>query len=340
MFRRYWYTSGINETMRAELADVVVDGVKRLGGLSADDVVVDVGANDGTLLANYPGSLFRVAYEPALNLGEQLAPHCDVLHTDYFPGTARFREPFQGRVKLLTSIACFYATSDPVGFVRAVDELLALDGLWVVQFQDLHQMLQANAFDDICAEHVFYPCLASMERLLVPYNLYVIDAQWRTINGGSMRLIIGRQHRLPSSRVSEIRSQERRCESPRVLDEFAQRAYKVRDELRDVLERARAEGKVVDIYGASTKGNTLLQFCDLGPDVIRRAWERSESKWGRRTATGIPIVSESEGRQHPPDILLALIWQFRESILERERGYLENGGAFLFPLPTVELVRA
>ena len=125
-----------------------------------------------------------------------------------------------------------------------------------------------------------------------------------------------------------------------MLNGFARRVLDARTRIRETVLSAVSVGKTVDLYGASTKGNTLLQFCDLGPGLIRRAWERSEGKWGRRTVTGIPIVSEQEGRENPPDILFVVIWQFREVILQREADYLSRGGQFLFPLPTVELVRA
>jgi NDP-4-keto-2,6-dideoxyhexose 3-C-methyltransferase len=340
MFRQYWYQSGINETMREELNSVVYDSLVLLGGLSVGDVVVDVGANDGTLLAFHPRHIKRVAYEPARNLQETLAPHCDVLCADYFPGPESVRRTLDRKVKVLTSIACFYATSDPAGFVRAVDEMLTDDGLWVVQFQDLYQMLRAVAFDDICHEHVFYPCLASVERLLTDYDLHVVDAQWRAINGGSMRLTIGRRHRAVSPNVHTVRTQESGCESDAMLQEFSAQVIAVRDQLRKTVIDAVSAGKTIDLYGASTKGNTLLQFCDLGPPLIRQAWERSEAKWDRRTATGIPIVSEEDGRSSPPDLLLVLIWQFRDAVIKREIDYLAGGGTLLFPLPSVHMVKS
>lgn len=334
MFRHYWYRSGVNEVMREELADVVRDGIRYVGGLK-DDTVLDIGANDGTLLAEYAkqaplANPKRIAYEPAENLAGELLRNCDILRTDYFPNMWRF-----GKAKLITSIACFYAVNDPRRFVEAIDELLTPDGAWIVQFQDLCQILEATAFDDICHEHLFYPSLASVERLLEPFDLMVFDAKRREVNGGSLRLAIGRRHRVANPRVASLRTAEFGCESAITLTNFARQVEFVRSQIRETLLRNRDAGLTIDLYGASTKGNMLLQVCDLGPDVIRQAWERSEAKWGCQTVTGIPIVSEQAGRDNPPDMLFVGIWQFRDAILKREAGFK---GQFLFPLPAVELV--
>ena len=335
MFSHYWYQSGVNESMLVELKDVVASGVARVGGLGLSDIVMDIGANDGTLLAQYTPCV-RIAYEPAANLQTTLAQHCDVLRPEYFPGNGF--ASLQRKVKIITSIACFYAVEEPLTFVTAIDRLLSDDGVWVVQFQDLHQMLQATAFDDICHEHLFYPSLTAIERMLTSFDLVLFDAQQREINGGSLRLFIGRRHRVIEPSVSVLRERETECERPETLDAFACRVYDARTRIRETVASAFAVGKTVDLYGASTKGNTLLQFCDLGPDVIRQAWERSENKWGRQTITGIPIVSEQVGRSDPPDMLLVVIWQFRETILKREADYIARGGQLLFPLPIVQLV--
>ncbi len=217
-----------------------------------------------------------------------------------------------------------------------MDEVLTPWGLWVVQFQDLHQMLGAMAFDDICHEHLFYPSLAAVERMVAPFDLHVIDAEHRAINGGSLRLTIGRTWRAVSARVKALRDAETGCEDLATLARFAECVYHMRQQLHVVLSSL--EGLTVDLYGASTKGNTLLQFCALGPEDIRQAWERSSEKVGRKTVTGIPIVSEEIGRRDPPGMLLVGIWQFRDAIIQREREYLQHGGRMLFPLPRVEIV--
>jgi NDP-4-keto-2,6-dideoxyhexose 3-C-methyltransferase len=213
--------------------------------------------------------------------------------------------------------------------------------VWIVQFQDLDQMLKATAFDNICFEHLCYYSLASFERLIQPYGLAVVDAEVRTINAGSYRLYI--QHDAVSAvrhigglgRVEQLRAREAGCEDWQTLEIFAWRVGEARRQIQSAIT-ATAPG-TIDLYGASTKANTLLQYCGLDERVIRQAWERSPEKIGRTTVTGIPIVSEETGRADPPAALVAGIWQFREAILEREAAYLDQGGAILFPLPEVDL---
>lgn len=339
LFRQYWYRSGINESMVAELQDVARAALARVGRLSMLDVVLDVGANDGTLLkAFYPTDGLRMAYEPAFNLFTPLRSHCDVLVNDYFPAGLDNHKGLFGRVKILTSIACFYAVDTPHRFIEAVQALLHPEGVWIVQFQDLHAMEEATAFDNITFEHLFYPSLAAIERLLVPHGLIVIDAEARSINGGSLRLTIQHMGKPVNPSVAALRKAESNCEDWSVLSQFAWRVGQMKEQIVGTVESLLDQAGTIDLYAASTKSNTLLQYCGLGGDQIRQAWERTPEKIGRTTVTGIPIVSEDEGRADPPDVLLVGAWQFRSVFLKREADFLAAGGSMIFPLPQCEVV--
>lgn len=337
LFRQYWYLSGINETMRAELADVAASAITHVGGLSHGDLVIDIGANDGTLLSTIPKETLRIAFEPALNLNDACHEHAQVVIADYFPRglTDLGATP---RAKLIFSIACFYDLDDPGSFVQAIRQRLAPDGAWIVQFQDLHQMIQATAFDNIVIEHLITYSLGSFERLIAPYGLRVTHAETRTINGGSYRMIVQHDSVQPDASVAALRQFESGCEHWHTLEKFAWRVGESKRQILGAVDAMIAQGRTLDLYGASTKSNTLLQFCGIGPDRIRQAWERSPAKIGRATSTGIPIVDEATGRANPPDLLFAGIWQFRDAILNREADFIEQGGRFLFPLPEVDLV--
>jgi len=346
LFRdHYWYRSGINETMRAELADVVAQGIAHVDRFAFSDFVCDIGANDGTLLAEYRRHLVtrdvpRIAFEPARNLQSALAQHAEVHIADYFPPTRIEHRGLTGRVRILTSIAMFYDLDDPSRFVEGVRELLHPQGVWIVQFQDLHQMMRATAFDNICHEHLCYYSLQSFEQLIAPHGLTVVDAEVRAINGGSYRLYVKHtpaERCVTQANVSKLRQWEADCQDWHALERFGWRVGEVKKQIRAVLDHLTDLGPI-DVYGASTKFNTLAQYCGLDGALIRQAWERSPEKVGRQTVTGIPIVSEEAGRADPPTALLAGIWQFRESILQREAEYVAQGGAILFPLPAVDLV--
>jgi NDP-4-keto-2,6-dideoxyhexose 3-C-methyltransferase len=341
MFRKYWYLSGINESMREELADVAESGL-RMASVQNNDIIIDIGANDGTLLACCPKYVSKIAFEPALNLNDVLHHHANLVIADYFPRGLRGLDYLDGKVKLITSIACLYDLDEPGLFVEAIKRILHPEGIWIVQFQDWDQMQKATAFDNIVHEHLVYYSLASFERLIAPYGLSVIDAELRKINGGSYRLYVSHnQNRRVSlsPNVDALRMIEEGCEDWQTFNKFAWRCEEIRKQIRATIDAYIFRNRVIDVYGASTKFNTLAQWCGLKHPYIRQAWERSPDKFGLRTAgTNIPIVDEAAGRMDPPDALIVGIWQFRDSVLKREASYLAAGGTIIFPLPKVDIV--
>jgi NDP-4-keto-2,6-dideoxyhexose 3-C-methyltransferase len=342
LFKEYWYRSGINELMKAELCDIVDQAVAFIGGLEADDFVLDIGANDGTLLHHYAEQhvpVRRIAYEPAFNLQDRLHPHTDFLICDYFPQSFDQLRGCEKRVKVITSIAMLYDVDDLAEFTEAIAELLDPGGVWVVQFQDLAQMLRATAFDNVCHEHLTYLSLGAVQRLVRAVGLTVLDAEERLINGGSLRVTIGWEKSKARPRVAQQLAREAGCDDWSSLERFAWRVQQRTQQIKTAVEARLARGQTVDLYGASTKANTLVPLCALNHTHLRQAWERTPEKWGRVTAgTRIPIVSETVGRQDPPDALLVGIWQFADHVLVREHEYLEAGGTLILPLPQVEVV--
>lgn len=350
LYKQYWYRSGVNESMRAELADVVSQALARVDPPD-HSIVIDIGANDGTLLAEYsaPGRplkrLTTVAFEPAANLYEELRPHASVVFPHYFKVDDSWRE----KARIVTSIAMFYDLDDPNRFVADVCKVLHPDGLWIIQQAYLPAMLHAVGVDNICHEHLEYYDLKALEYLLERHGLEVVDVSLREINAGSFRTYVrwkGKQ--VPSAAVDQIRQMEAHLwgggrdpfNTGSVFGRFKARAFEARRMLSDCLEAYHAEGLVVDALGASTKGNTLLQWCGIDARWIRQGWERSPAKVGRYIGvSGIPLVSEAVGRSDPPNALLCLIWQFRDLLLEREHEYLAAGGRILVPLPGLEVVQ-
>jgi NDP-4-keto-2,6-dideoxyhexose 3-C-methyltransferase len=355
LYRQYWYRSGTNETMVAELADVVRMAVE-MRPVTSTDTVVDIGANDGTLLQQYPLQRRhprRVAFEPASNLTTALIEHADELCAEYFPA-GPLTHHYEGRCAIVTAIAMIYDLEDPVGFFTAARQLLTSDGILVVQFQDLAQQIQARAFDTICHEHLEYYTLWSLCRIAGEAGLRPIHVERRAVNGGSLRVVFQTSpaSRMPYTPGTTALAAQFTLEAQQGLDLLTLRAHKWEafdrfrrgvaeavTQIRAALEPAFDQGRTVDVYGASTKGNITLQLLGLGPDRIRQAIDRAPGKVGRHTITGIPIVGDDHVGTTPADLWLANIWQFRESILQREAWYLQQGGTILFPLPYVELVR-
>jgi len=346
LYYDYGYRSGINTTMRhhlQELARTVESAVTLRDG----DLVVDIGANDGTLLLGYrqPG-LVRVGFEPS-NIRPANPDHGLL----YIPNIFRGRdvhERFPGRrARIITSIAMFYDLDDPMQFCREIGEILADDGLWVVEMSHVGAMLDHNTFDTICHEHLGYYTVHALHYLLERTGLELSDLTFNDANGGSLRALVRtrRPHDpLPPANQQRIAQalQDEQDKGYHLADcyaQFRQRVEAIKRDLRALLRDVHQAGKTVYGYGASTKGNVLLQYCGLGPDDLVAIADRNPAKVGRRTlGTNIPIHSEEAVRAARPDYLLILPWHFLDEFLERERALREAGTRFIVPFPQARIV--
>lgn len=339
----YGYRSGINEAMVRHLAALAEDVAGR-AQLNATDLVVDIGSNDSTLLRGYPvAGLARLGIDPTSAQFRAFYPPDIVAIADYFNAQTFDTAAAGAKAKAITSVAMFYDLHDPNTFVADVAHALHPDGIWVFEQSYLGLMLDRTSFDTICHEHIEYYALAPIERLLGANGLRVFDVQLNDVNGGSFRLYACHQGAKFSSAaaVDALRRQEseRGLATAAPLIAFRKRCEARRAHLIALLDDMRAADKTVLGYGASTKGNTLMQFCGIGSERLPAIADRNPQKWGRRTpGTNIPIISEEEARTRRPDVFLALPWHFREGFLERERAYLESGGRMIFPLPEVEVI--
>jgi C-methyltransferase C-terminal domain/Putative zinc binding domain/Methyltransferase domain len=344
LYQSYWYRSGVNRTMTHNLHGIA-SGVDEMVGLAAGDLVVDIGCNDGTLFDGYARRDLRfLGFDPSDITRYAVEKGYDVVR-DFFSARALRQRYPDRRAKAITSIAMFYDLEDPAAFVRDVAEALAEDGVWVMELHYLPLMLQQNAFDVIVHEHLEYYSLAVLERLFGDAGLEVVGGELNVINGGSIRLFIGHagHHTVPADaadRLQELRVREfeMALDSPAPYEEFASAVATIRDELKRLCESIVADGKTIHIYGASTKGNTILQYAQLDSQLIPYAADRNPDKWGSATRTGIPVISEEESREMQPDYYLVLPWHFLDEFLQREADYLDRGGRFIIPLPDVRVI--
>lgn len=349
----YGYRSGVNETMRLELGSIAYLGEK-LTKLSPEDIVVDIGANDGTLLAAYttPG-ITRVGYEPSRNV----AKHCVETLVDKKPYTMFLeffrKEPFlrtyqDRKAKVITAIAMFYDLDDPLTFLRDVKSILHPDGVFIVQQNYLSSMLEDNAFDNIVHEHLEYYSLNTMTDLLRRADLEVFDVVTRDINGGSFRTYIRHRGALVGGGITPAVNQMLMRENGQKLgikhtyERFARRIKSEMSVLSGFVTGMNARGAEIYVYGASTRGNTILQAAGLDGTMIKGAAERNPAKWGLVTAgTRIPIVSEEEARKRA-DYFLVLPWFFAQGtsseFVQREKDFILNGGKLIIPLPGFKII--
>ncbi len=336
LFRHYYYRSGVNQTMKDALADITTQAQRKVI-LERSDTVVDIGANDGTLLDTYPPGITKIGFEPALNLREEGERGGIHIIPDYF---SRQSYPEQAnKAKIVTAIAMFYDLQDPHQFVSDVADILADDGLFIIQLSYLPLMLFQNAFDNICHEHLAYHSLRSLDFIVSKHGLKMFDAEINDANAGSIRVYIGRERSASPMLVALRRWEEAiRLDTRRPYDEFAKRSEAIRDQLVNIVGDITSEGKKVYGYASSTKGNVTLQYCGFGPEHIPAIAERNPRKWGKYCAgSGIPVISEEQARKDNPDYFLVLAWGFMDEFWRREADWRSQGGKFLIPMPNVTI---
>ena len=326
--------------MRDALADIA-NTAEAMIGLCAGDVVLDIGCNDGTLLASYktPG-IRRVGFDPAINLAPFSRRIADRIYSEFFTAES-YRELY--KPKIITSIAMFYDLEDPNKFVADVKKVLDPYGVWVIQMSYLPLMLSQHDFGNICHEHLEYYSLQSLEYLLGLHDMVVSDVQFNSINGGSIRVFVRNRATAPNSsfRVDAVRARETLMGlgEPATYRDFDTWIQRIREDVYSFIQKHVKEGKKIGVYGASTKGNVMLQYFDLDSSLIAFASERNPDKWGLVTAgTRIPIISEEQARSAGAWAFLVLPWHFMEEFREREKAYLFDGGKFIVPLPHFTLI--
>ena len=342
LYTNYFYRSATNATMRRDLKNVVDDVMSR-APLSAGDVVVDIGSNDGTMLTYFPSNLVRIGVEPAKNISwEALDPEICVVN-DYFSKSALAHALAGRKVKVFTSCAMFYDLDDPNIFVSEIKELLAPDGIFCIQLSYLVSMLKNMNFYDVCHEHLEYYSLTVLNSLMERNGLSIFDAETNAVNGGSVRVFITHTEHAPheSQNLRELLKIENEMH---LFDEATYREFyeKIMNLARTIKEYIYSEiqkGRLVIGLGASTKGNVLLQLFGIDNTMLPYISEINKEKIGKRTlGTDIELISDERASKLKPSAKLVLPWYFKEEIVKREESYLRQGGKLLFPMPSAHIV--
>ncbi|MDP3731898.1 MAG: class I SAM-dependent methyltransferase [Candidatus Omnitrophota bacterium] len=340
----YGYRSGLNKSMVTHLQNKV-NKIEKTIDLVQGDLVLDIGSNDGTLLGAYTNKrLILVGIDP---IGEKFKEYCPsyIQVIPYFFSAKIIKNYFGNKkAKIITSIAMFYDLQSPIEFMQEIRELLDDNGVWILEQSYLPTMLEMNAYDTICHEHLEYYCLKQLKWMADRVGLKIIDVELNNINGGSFSVTVTKSNSPyyeKGSIVDKILSEEKRRElfELKPYKEFSERVLKHREELVKFIKNERDKNKKFIGYGASTKGNVILQFCNLTEKEIPLIAEVNKDKFGCFTpGTLIPIISEAEARAMKPDYFLVLPWHFKENIIEKEEDYLSAGGKLFFPLPLLEVV--
>jgi SAM-dependent methyltransferase len=354
MFGKYWYRSGINQTMRTELKGIV-DSVTSVQKLNEGDLWLDIACNDGTLLSFVPDGIKKLGIDPAEDsFKNESSKIADEVIQDFFTLENFKKSKFKKKkAKIVTCIAMFYDLDEPVEFLKDVTKVLDDDGLFVLQMSYTPLMIKQLAFDNICHEHVYYWGLASIEKLLKKAGLKIVDCQLNDVNGGSFRIYIKKKKSdvttfatapyrdVCNVRVESLIKWEKglKLDKEEIWLDFYNRIEALKKETVDFIKAEKAKGKVICGYGASTKGNTLLQYFGLDNTLIDAIAERSHYKFGLKTiGTNIPILSEEDVRAMNPDYMLVLPWHFIAEFVKREDEFLSKGGKFIVPCPNFQII--
>lgn len=339
----YGYRSGLNLSMVKHLQNKIKT-LEKLAKPLGQDLVIDIGSNDATSLKAYSGKFKKVGIDPTGRKFKEYYTDDIILIPDFFTAD-KFKNIFPNeKAKIITSIAMFYDLEDPKLFVSDIEKCLSEDGIWHFEQSYMPSMLRTNSYDTICHEHLEFYSLKVVKNLLEGEGLRIIDVQMNDINGGSFAVTackIYAKYKSNNAIIDWMLSQEKEMELDTVkpYEEFAKRTAQHKKNLTDLIKALVADGKKVFGYGASTKGNVLLQYCGLTEKEIPFIAEVNTEKFGSYTpGTNIPIISEKEAKEMNPDYFLVLPWHFKNSIIDREEEYMSNGGKFIFPLPEIEII--
>jgi SAM-dependent methyltransferase len=307
--------------------------------------VLDIGCNDGTLLGYYPKSFKKFGCDPS-DVAQEVKEATVV--QDIFPSEELFKILEGQKLDIITSIAMFYDLESPVEFVRGIKRFLSPEGIWVFEMSYMPRMLELDSYDTICHEHLEFYSLAVLEKIASMAGMKIFKIEFNDINGGSIRCYATHKENSTFDTfenfklINEIRHKEFDLEldTDKPYTSFQQRISKLKFDLHSMISGLKKEGKRIHIYGASTKGNTILQWCSIDHSLVDYAAERNPDKFGAKTlGTNIPIISEEESRAMNPDYYLVLPWHFKAEFIEREKQALNNGTGFIFPVPEVEVFK-
>jgi len=341
IYKEYWYRSGINQTMRDALKDITIAAQKNIN-LDRDDIIIDIGCNDGTLLNFFDSKKYKlIGFDPALNIFQKNENFLRI--KNYFSFDAFNNLKLKNKAKLITSIAMFYDLDNPNEFVKDISLSLKDDGLWIIQIADLHTMIKGIMYDQIIHEHLEFYHLKPLEYLFEKHNLKICKIEKNTINGSSYRIFVKKNINsyVPDKSVDYFKEFENKANLENTITylKFSQSVKDSKKKIKNIVEKINNENKVVFGLGASTKGNVILNYCSFSELEIPYIVDRNPLKKNcRAIGSNIPILTENEAKKNKPDYYLLLPYFFQKEIISREKNFLIKGGKIIIPLPTVKIL--
>ncbi len=338
----YGYRTGINLTMANHVKTIAHEAIK-VAKVKRGDFVLDIASNDGTLLNFYSKNLVRVGIDPIISKFLNYYENIDYKINDFFNYKALKKKNINKKYKIITALSVFYDLKKPHNFIRDIKKILHKDGVFILEHADLLSIIKKNLFDTICHEHLEYYSSKLIINIMRKHNLRVFDLKPNNTNGGSIRYFISHELAKFKSKndvINKVLKQEKKCrlENPSTFKIFFNKINKQKKNLNLLIKSLKKNNKVIHGYGASTKGNVLLQYFDISKNQIDFIADRNPKKYGFYTpGTKIKIISENKSRSLKPDYYLVLPWHFKAEIIKREKKIIEKGTKFIFPLPHLKI---
>ena len=343
----YGYMSSLNKSMFEHLKNKVPK-LKKLINLQSQDIIIDIGSNDGTFLSFFDKKFKLIGVDPTIKKFHRFYRKDIIKIPDFF--SREILDIYLNKIlrnkkaKLITTISMFYDLPDPIKFVEDIYNSLDKNGIWHLEQSYMPAMIRNFSYDTICHEHLEYYSLKSIKFILDRVGFKIIDLEFNDINGGSFALTVAKKN---SRHKENNRTVQWLLEKEEILNynkidkhkDFYQECLKQRVLLVDLLKNLKDMKKKVFGYGASTKGNVILQFCNISQKLIPYIGEVNKYKFNKYTpGSKIKIISETKLKKMKPDYLLVLPWHFKEFIVKKEKKFLNDGGKLIFPLPDIEIV--
>ena len=339
----YGYKSGVNNSMKNHLKSITISASKYVE-LNKKNIVLDIASNDGTLLKNYNKKLVRVGIDPVIK--KYKSSYRNMRFIDNFFSLENYKKKFnEQKVKIITSIAVFYDVPYPAKFVSDISKIMHKDGIWVLEQSYFPHLVKNNAYDSICHEHLTYFTIKQINLLLKKSGLQIFNITSNNMNGGSIRFFIKFEN---NNKINKVRkninffySAEKKFYNNfwKRLSKFKLKIKKNKTYLLKFIKKTISLNKSIHIYGASTKGNIILQYCKIDQNLIKFAADRNPDKFNRFTpGSNIKIISEKKSRALKPDYYLVMPWHFEKEIIKREKLFSLHGGKLLFPLPEFKII--
>ena len=337
----YGYRTGINKTMTNHVRDVT-KYLSKISKLKNNDHVLDIASNDGTLLNFYNKKIVTFGIDPILKKYKNHYNRIDFFSNDFFSKKIVLSKT-KKKFKIITALSVFYDLTDPNKFLRDVHDLLHDDGFFFLEFADLASLIEFNMFDTICHEHAEYYSTQVLINMFNKNNLKLITINQTNINGRSKQYLLTKSNskiRVNEKKIKKIIDHEKKLklDDYSTYKKFFRKINVLKNKLNIFINKQIKLNKIIHGYGASTKGNTLLQFYKTNHKKIEYIADRNPDKFGLKTpGTNIEIVSEEVSRSYNPDYYLVLPWHFKDEILRREKKIRKKGTKFIFPLPSIKI---